>query len=315
MPARVIAFRRPRPAEPTILHLLPDWLRDRRSDGRRESGVESYEAILGRFVRDVGDMPPSGITVDLVKTYKRELMARVAPGTARHALTVLRTFCAWCVEEGYLSTNPALLVAHPRVVPPNPDPLSAAEIVALLAALDAPQRSHKTTWRRNRRAVCLMLYAGLRIAEVAGLEWRDIDLDRCEIIVRKEIAKGGNPRTVPICDELAAELRAARFRSPSYAVVDQGDGWKQRGKALESKSLAHLFERWLPRRGISIHAHQLRKTFATELYLRGEDLATIQRLLGHADPKTTMRYIGASAQKERTAVQKLTFRAESRDGG
>lgn len=61
---------------------------------------------------------------------------------------------------------------------------------------------------------------------------------------------------------------------------------------------------------MGIHSHQLRKTFATELYLRGEDLATIQRLLGHADPKTTMRYIGASAMKEQEAVNRLTLRAE-----
>lgn len=265
---------------------------------------------MRRFVRFAGDVPPARITVDCIKDYKRDLMARVAPGTARHALTVVRAFLAWCVAERYAAENVALLVSHPHVEPPNPDPLTSDLITALLAALDAPQRSHKATWRRNRRAVCLMLYAGLRIAEVAGLEWRDIDLARREITIRREIAKGGRPRVVPICDELADELGRARYRLPSYRVVDQGDTRMQRGRKLDPKSLAHLFERWLPARGIEIHAHQLRKTFATELYVRGEDLATIQRLLGHADPKTTMRYIGASAQKERQAVEKLTFRAE-----
>jgi integrase len=304
------ATRQRRPRQPAISDLLPEWARDRVADGRRPSGVASYTAIARRFLGFCGDGPPGRITEAVVKRYKRDLMARVAPGTARHALTVVRAFCAWCVAEGHLSENVALAVAHPRVELPNPDPLSTAAVQALFRAIDRPPRSHRSTWRRNRRAICLMLYAGLRIAEVAGLEWRDVDLDRREIIVRREIAKGGKPRIVPVCDELLEELLCAKWRAPLYAVVDQGDTRMQRGKHLGSKSLAHLFERYLPGRGIHIHAHQLRKTFATELYLRGEDLATIQRLLGHSDPKTTIRYIGASAKKEREAVQKLTFRQE-----
>lgn len=296
---------------PTIMELRPDWLRDRRADGRRRGGVESYDDVLLRWVVFCGDIPVREISEHMIKDYKRDLMSRVAPGTARHALTVVRAFLGWCVAEGYLTENVALRVPHPRVTLPDPDPLSGAEVQALLAALDRPPTgTGRATYRRNRRAICLMLYAGLRIAEVAGLEWRDIDLIRLEITVRAEIAKGGKARMVPICDELAAELQLARWCHPSFAVVDQGDTRMQRGKALETKSLAHVFERWLPRRGIHIHAHQLRKTFATELYIRGEDLATIQRLLGHSDPKTTMRYIGASAKKEREAVAKLTFRAD-----
>ncbi len=61
-----------------------------------------------------------------------------------------------------------------------------------------------------------------------------------------------------------------------------------------------------------VHAHQLRKTFATELYLRGEELVTIQRLLGRADFRPTMRYIGVSSATERAAVARLTFRADMR---
>jgi integrase len=121
--------------------------------------------------------------------------------------------------------------------------------------------------------------------------------------VRKVGGKGGNSRVVPICEELGDERRCATSRRSSDAVIDQGDGTK-----LTPKSLAHIFERWLADRGLKIHPHQLRKTFATELYVAGEDLTTIQRLLGHKDPKTTMRYLDASAQKERDAVQKLRFR-------
>jgi integrase len=304
--------QRPDRHDPRLSDLLPLWLTDRRADGRRPRGVRNYEEVFRRFLVFVGDIPVSGITTQVVQMYKRHLMTHVANGTARHALTVIRMFCAWAVDQGYLAYNPALSVAHPKVFPPDPDPLPRDAIYALLRALDTPPARHRQVWQRNRRAICLMLYAGLRLAEVAGLEARDIDLDRRTVIVRREVAKGGRPRVVPICDELAVELEPIRDYQPSWAVVDQGDAPDRRGKPLQIKSLAHIFERWLPRRGIVVHAHQLRKTFATELYLRGEELVTIQRLLGHADPKTTMRYIGVSSATERAAVARLTFRADMR---
>jgi integrase/recombinase XerC len=295
--------------QPTLAALADPWLDDRRADGKRPRGVANYGDVFARFVVFVGsDVCVGAVSEETIKAYKRDLMSRVQAATARHALTVVRSFLAWCVAEGYVRENVALRVLHPTVEAPNPDPLSSEQIARLLAICDAPPRSHKATWRRNRRAVFLMLYAGLRLAEVAGLEWRDIDLRRGEITVRKEVAKGGRPRIVPIAEELDAELRVAGPRARHTFVVDQGDTPEGRKLGLTPKSLAHIFERWITGRGLDIHAHQLRKTFATELYLAGEDLITIQRLLGHADPKTTARYIGASSPKARAAVMKLKFR-------
>ena len=292
---------------PRLTYLVPLWLAERRVNNLQESGIESYRDVFLLFVKFAGDIRVQDLDVDLVKRYKCARMEQVDASTTRQALTVIRAFCTWAVEEGYLEENPTDYVSNPKVTPPNPDPLSREQIHQLIAAIDQPPRTHKHTWRRNRRAVCLMLYAGLRKAEAAGLEWRDVDLERRTLTVRREVAKGGKSRVLPICDELLEELKAAPRRELHWAVVDQGEG-EGAGKPLKAKSLGHLCERWLAGRGVRIHAHQLRKTFATELHMRDEDIATIQRLLGHADPKTTMRYIGISAQKEHAAVQKLRFR-------
>lgn len=300
------------PESPRIRSLIPAWLRSRRADGFRPSGVRAYGERIDHFARFAGDIPVVEIDALLVEEYKIEMSERgLDPGTVRNLLTVLRSFCAFCLAKGYVADNAALAVRHPRVEPPNPDPLAREQIDALLAAIDAPQRSSPQTWQRNRRGICLMLYAGLRLSETTGIERRDIDLDRATITVRREIAKGGRPRVVFACDELLVELEPTRHYQPDWRIVDQGDA--QSGTALEPKSFAHYFERTLRRRGLVIHPHQLRKTFATELYLSGADLATIQRLLGHADPKTTIRYIGASSEKEHEAVQKLQFRGEPKN--
>ncbi len=294
---------------PTMTMLIPDWLRDRRADGFRPRGVDAYGQKLYQFVAFAGDIVPAQIDERLIGAFKTHLSERhLDPGTVRNLLTVVRAFLNWCVAKGYLNDNPALAVRHPKVEDPDPDPLSREQIALLFAVLDAPQQSHRATWRRNRRACFLMLYAGLRLSEVVGLERRDLDLDRRIITVRREIAKGGRARVLPICDELLIELEPIRGYDLDWRIVDHGDNPRGRGKELTYKSLAHYFERTLPRHGLDIHAHQLRATFATELYLRGEDLVTIQRLLGHADPKTTIRYIGACTAKEHAAVQRLKFR-------
>lgn len=303
---RILARHPDRRAPAAMSALIPAWCASRAADGCSPSGVATYADKLRQFVAFARDKAPHQIDDRLIEAYKVDQHLRgLKCSTVRHSLTVVRAFCAWCVQNDYMVENVALAVKHPRVEPPPPDPLTRSQIDMLLAAIDMPPRSHCATYGRNRRAVLLMLYAGLRIAETAALRWADIDLSRRELIVRS--GKGGKSRVIPICDELATELVRADSQRPDDAVIDQGDG-----RALKVKSLAHIFEKWLMRRGMDIYPHQLRKTFATELYVRGEDLTTIQRLLGHSDPKTTLRYIGASGAKERAAVQRLTFRAESK---
>lgn len=296
-PARVVRSAR-------IADLIEPWCASRRADGFQKSGIDRYHNQVTAFARWAGeDATLVSMSEASIRAYKVEFGNRCGPGTTRNALTALRSFCDWLLTEGHLKTNPALLVDHPTVALPPPNPLTREELAQLLAAIDIPPQSHKATYLRNRRAILTMLYAGSRRAETAALLWGDADLSRREIIVRQ--GKGGKSRVVPICDELADEYLLENDRTPTHAIVNRTDG-----EPMGHDCIGHIFERWLPRRGITVTPHQLRRTFATELYRRGEDLFTIQRLLGHSDPKTTLRYIGASSEKEHEAVNKLTLRAD-----
>lgn len=311
-PDRPQAFHAlPAAPAPRISDLISDWSADRRADGWRDRGIESYVNGVECFLEWAGNPAVDAVTEQTVKAYKRAEAAReMSSGTIRNRITCIRTFYEWAIAEGYVTTNPAAKVKNPRVIAPAPDPLSRAQIADLLRACWVRSKPNRGTDPRSRRAIFLMLYAGLRIWEVAELVWSDIDLERGVLTVRPDGGKGGKSRMVPIADELAEELhKAARLVRPHYAVIEQ---WKynnrSRGEKLGVKSLAHIFERWLPARGIHIHAHQLRKTFATELYLSTRDLLLVQRVLGHADPKTTLRYIGGSTLLDRDAVN-VRFRA------
>ena len=297
---------RARPPAVHLSDLVEAWARDRHADGYRARGITAYTDALEHFIDWAENPAPDAVSEQTVQQFKRAQAARgLASGTIRNRITCVRTFYDWAMQEGYASSNPAARVKNPKVTPPAPDPLSRAQVAELLAACALPSTPDRGTDARNRRAVFLMLYAGLRIWEVAELLWSDIDLERGFITVRPDAGKGGKSRLVPIADELAAELHKARKIKPQYAVVSQG----YHGKKLQVKSLAHIFERWLTARGIHIHAHQLRKTFATEVYLSSRDLLLVQRVLGHTDPKTTLRYIGGSTLLDKDAVN-VRFQGE-----
>lgn len=295
----------PRRAE-LLSDVIADWAADRIADGYRPRGVESYRSVVWHFSDWAGGVAIAAVSEQTIQRYKRAQAARgLSSGTIRNRLTALRTFFDWAIAEGYRADNPVANIKNPRVTAPAPDPLRRDEITRLIAVCDERSNPDRGTDERSRRCIYLMLYAGLRVQEAAELRWSDVDLDRGFITVRPEGGKGGKSRLVPIAEELADELRRTKHIRPSYAVVCQ-----KSGKRLTVKSLAHIFERWLPARGIHIHAHQLRKTFATELYLSSRDLLLVQRCLGHSDPKTTLQYIGGGGGLlDRDAVIKLRFKA------
>jgi site-specific recombinase XerD len=296
MQSNVVAL----PVEPDISGLIQQWRRVLRAEGRRPLGIARYVDHIKQFVREARVDRLAHITRRVVQSYIIDLAERCGSGTVRNALSALRGWCAWLVDEGYLDSDPTRGIRSPKVALPPPAALSTSETSELLAAIAQPPQSHKATWQRNRRAVFLMLYCGLRISEVAALRWRDVDIERSVLLVRD--GKGGKSRSVPIHPALEGELSRATHTEPHHAVVDQGDG-----TPLTVKSAAHIFDRWLRGRGIQVHAHQLRHTFATRLLDAGENLRTIQLLLGHESIETTQRYLAVSVEGMRQAVNRLEY--------
>jgi len=167
-----------------------------------------------------------------------------------------------------------------------------------MRAMDEPPfLTLKQRWyhRRNRRAVLLMLYAGLRMGEVIALRWQDVDLEHA-LLVRD--GKSGRSRSLPLHPVLLAELRMASGQ-PKSAVAGT-----MKGTPLV-REIDHLFRRWLRKQGIEISAHQRRHSFATELMRQGVNLRAIQELLGHKQLETTQRYLMVEVEHLRSAVEQL----------
>lgn len=286
-----------------VLGLLPAYRSALVARGYRPRGITKYMEQLRAFANSIpADLPAASVTTEVITRYQEQLAARCSSGTVGNALTCIRSFCRWCVAQGIREDDPTLRIHWPHRRRPAPRALQQAQLRRLITVLDQPPATlteHKRfIWARNRRAILLMLFAGLRISEVAALRWREVDMEARTLLVVD--GKGGKDRTVPLHPLLLEELRRVESPRPTWAVAGQCDGM-----GMNPKSLAHTFERWLPSLGIEISAHQLRHSFASELLRNGADLRSIQELLGHASLATTQRYLMLGTEQLHAAVNRL----------
>ncbi len=289
-------------ASATLDLLLPAYRSALVARGHRLRGIDRYLDQLRAFTAYLGpNATMAQITTAMITAYQEEFARRCSPGTVGNALTVIRSFCRWAIRVGHRLDDPTLTIEWPRRTKPAPRALKKGELRRLFEALSSYSQLsplHEFMLRRNRRAIFLMLFAGLRISEVAAPRWRDVDLEGASLMVRQ--GKGGKDRCVPIHPILLGELHAAPSHYRSFAVAGGKDGHQ-----LSPKSLAHIFEIWLPKRGLRISTHQLRHTFATELLKHKGDLRHIQELLGHESLETTQGYLAVDIEGLRSVVALL----------
>lgn len=209
------------------------------------------------------------------------------------------------MEEGLRKDNPARQTRRPRRRPALKYRLTEAEAFALLNAAQGT---------RERRAIFLGLCAGLRNAELRGLQGRHFS--RLGLVwVSADIAKGGRERWVPVILDLAPivdEIRevvgpeeyvlpAQRFRDPPFNTRRRD----LRLRPSSSQALRQLVTRVVARAGIAEHVrpHDLRHAYAEHI-ARTTDTRIAQHLLGHANLGTTDTYLGCPRIDDMVAAVK-----------
>ena len=197
-----------------------------------------------------------------------------------------------------------LRVRQPRRLPRG---LDAAEVAALVGSL--------RTWR-DRAIAGLMLYSGLRSAEVLALSVRDVDIGGRWVRVT---GKGDKERRVPLDTEVAGVIQAYLLAerpatsSPRLFVVAKGP---HRGQPLTAAGLRTVFRYHRQRTGVSAgHPHALRHTFGTALAEAGVDLAVMQALLGHDHVDSAAAYIHLAPAHLRREFDAARARQRARQQG
>jgi integrase/recombinase XerC len=162
--------------------------------------------------------------------------------------------------------------------------------------------------QRNQAILALMRYAGLRIAEVSGLDLADVDL---QVETVRIVGKGNKERVLPIVEALGAYLGnwiAERGQEPGPLFLGiHGERLGPKGIRVALKKLARKV-------GVAkFTPHRIRHTFGTETSRAGVPVEVLQQLMGHESIETTMLYRQVTAQDLRQAQSLIQAYERSRD--
>lgn len=282
--------------------------------------VRAYEGDLLRFLdflaedylaRPVAEIEPAAVEPLAVRSFlarmSRDGVGRKSQG---RALSSIRGLFRFACREGVVDANPAEGVRTPKQGRTLPRHLRPGEVETLIEAAEGDNPLEF----RDRAMLELLYAAGLRVGELVGLNWGDIDLSGR---VLRVLGKGGKERMVP-------------FGSPATAALQRWlDGWEEiagetwdldkavflnhRGTRLSARSVGRIIDRYVSKAGIApgVHPHTLRHTFATHLLEGGADLRAIQELLGHSSLATTQRYTHLEIERLLSVYREAHPRAKS----
>jgi integrase/recombinase XerC len=242
---------------------------------------------------------PEQLDVNVLRGYLAYLHeCQYAKTTIARRLACLRSFLRFCQREGLAASNPAKVLRTPRTGRKLPHFLTTEQIVQLLEAPPA----HEPEGLRDRAILETMYSAGLRVAELVGLNVADWDRDAN---VLRVLGKGKKERIAPVGTHAARALyRWLEVREPADPA--QIALFLNRfGKRLTTRSIGRLLEKHLAATGLDqlTSPHTLRHTFATHLLDGGADLRSVQEMLGHKSLTTTQIYTHVSTQRLRDAYE------------
>ena len=226
------------------------------------------------------------VDVHGVRAFLAGLAGETRKTSVARKLAALKHFFRWCARHGRRTDDPAAGLAAPKRERHLPPHLTVDE---MFRVLDGAQAAGPIPARD--RAILEMLYStGIRVSELVGLDWNDVD--RRGHVVRV-LGKGRKERVVPIGSTALAALEEYRRRWPASRRRDHRAVFlNARGTRLTVRSVARLVAHYVARADTRVQAspHAFRHSFATHLLNAGADLRAIQELLGHASLSTTQRY-------------------------
>jgi integrase/recombinase XerC len=215
-------------------------------------------------------------------------------------LASLRTFFQFLVREGVLETNPAKLVATPRIERKLPNHLSMEDAVRFIETPDT-----NTDLGRRDRAIIEFLYAtGIRVGELVSINLPDIDFREKLVRVtgkrrKQRIVPFGEPALQALMHYLEETRPVFLNNCPAADRDNNAVFLNYQGTRITTRSVGRMIDKYI-KQCADIHnisPHSLRHSFATHLLDGGADLRDIQELLGHARLSTTQIYTQVSMEK------------------
>lgn len=287
-----------------IAHALRRYVEQLHANGAADSTRAQVERQVGKLARwlaaergvtDIAKVAPEDVAAFLASdaVRKRETGGARKVTSTNVFRTTLRCFFRFAADAGLAPANAARLVKLARCPAPKPKPINDADVVKLLAVLDAAVTPSEL---RDRAMFRTMLATGIRLASAIGLDVSDFDAT--EATLRLRTLKNGGEDVAYLNDATVALLRAhvgARRDGPLFPAPHGG--------RLAANSVRARLALWATRAGIEpIHPHRLRHTRGSALYAATGDLLLVSRALTHRSLASTQIYARVPTEKLRKAA-------------
>lgn len=309
----------------TVGEFLDAWMRQKRASLAASTATRYAGQIEQHIVPHIGSVQLRRLTPQHVADLYLALGESLAPASIRQVHAILRGALGQAVRWHAIATNPAQSVSQPRRPRHEMRFLDTSQVRQLLtAAKGEPIEALVTT----------AVFTGMRLGELLGLRWHDVDLDGRTATVRHTLTRVDGDwvlrqpktphsrRTLHLAPAAVEALRAHYLASAERLLamghrIDAGtlvfgDRW---GNALHPGHVTQRAYKPLLRRAElpEIRFHDLRHSFASMMLSEGVRVDVVSRMLGHASPAVTLSvYAHLMPGDEEAAVARLQARLGGR---
>ena len=279
-----------------VRHLSPHTISSYRRD------LDSFFTFLKEKHDSWEEVQDHHVRGFVAQERRRGLSAR----SIQRALSSIRSFFNYLLDEEVVETNPAANISSPKSAQLLPKALDTDLVKRLLDF--KPQGDIEI---RDKAMVELLYSSGLRLSELCGLNMDSISIKErsCRVV-----GKGNKTRDLPVGEKAIQSLRDwLLVRENISSDANKALFLNKNGKRISTRSVQLRLERLSKKRGLPmVNPHMLRHSFASHILESSGDLRAVQEMLGHSDIGTTQIYTKLDFQHLSKVYDDAHPRAKSR---
>lgn len=280
------------PSKLTIEEYLDSWL-DSKKPNIAVRTYESYRMIITKHLSpEMGKIKLDKLQPITIETYKNTKQKTLSNRTIQYHLKLLRQALDGAIKLRIIKYNPCDAIEMPRVKKRSVRPLTIDEINQLLEAA----KEH-----REYPIIYCALHTGMRLGEVLGLQWDNVDtknnilrvrnqLQRTEtegLVLRAVLKSNSGYRDITVSKEVIKVLKAHHIVGAKYTFSLKD------GRPFDPKNTSDAFKDIAKEAGIkNVRFHDMRHTHISQLLAAGVPLIKVQKRAGHERPSTTLDIYG-----------------------